>query len=411
MAIIMVGRDLPVDLINRKGDNMATTSNLLKKVPKKKRRITQLEAEEKYTGPEQEFVGKVLTRDEIQNGFNYYRYHKNVKDAKTFIADFLVAEGRKDAAKQVRACPDVFVTSTYGWLARMKTKGATFDVEMDIEDRLEQHIDYLSKQGTIKKEVVIEKKEQRAQGPSIQDRIKDQSNEMDGQFHEWVDLYIGSPNLFNPVIIDPYAYLQSCNCTQAHARRIKKDWEIDLVEFNEALKGVDEDLKEGYSHLLKNKRMEGLIELTNRFIDACDVIIGESKATRKQRKKKPVSVDKQIAKLKFKQTDAGLGITSVNPVNIIGATMAVIYQCKYRKLGVYVADDDRGFNVKGTSLLNYNEKSSTKKTLRKPKEQLGFAKKATKHKFGKWYEADVKTTETKLTGRFSDDTVILQVFK
>jgi len=390
---------------------MATKSNLLKKVPKKKRRVTQIEADEKYTGSEQEFVGDILTRDQIQHGFNYYCYHKGVKDAKTFIADFLIAEDRKDEAKQVKACPDVFVISTYGWLARMKTRGATFDVEMNVDDRLEQHIQYLCKQGSIKKEVVAEKKELRAQGPTIQDRIKDQSDEMDGQFQEWVDTYVGSPNLFNPVIIDPYAHLQTSECTQAHARRIKKDWESELVEFNEALKGVDEDLKEGYSHLLKDKRMEGLIELVNRFIDACDVIIGESKATRKQRKKKPVSVDKQIAKLKFKQTDAGLGITSVNPTNIVGATMAVIYQCKYRKLGVYVADDERGFKVKGTTLLNYSEKSSTKKTLRKPKEQLGFAKKATRHKFGKWYESEVKTTETKLTGRFSDDTVILQVFK
>ena len=390
---------------------MATKSNLLKKVPKKRRRITQIEADEKYTGSEQEFVGEVLTREQIQHGFNYYCYHKSVKDAKTFIADFLITEGRKDEAKQVKACPDVFVISTYGWLARMKTKGATFDVEMDIDDRLDQHIQYLCKQGSLKKEVVAEKKEQRAQGPSIQDRIKDQSDEMDSQFQEWVDTYVGSPNLFNPTILDPYGYLQSCNCTQAHARRIKKDWEAELKEFNEALKGVDEDLKEGYSHLLKNKRMDGLIELVNRFIDACDVIIGESKATRKQRKKKPVSVDKQITKLKFKQTDAGLGITSINPTNIVGATMAVIYQCKYRKLGVYVADDERGFKIKGTTLLNYSEKNSTKKTLRKPKEQLGFAKKATRHKFGKWFESEVKTTETKLTGRFSDDTVILQVFK
>jgi len=390
---------------------MATKSNLITKVPKKKRRITVLEAEERYTGPEQEFVGDVLTRDQIQNGFNYYRYHKNVKDAKKFVVDYLVTEGRKEEARQVRSCPDVFVISTYGWLARMKTKGATFDVEMDIDDRLEQHIEYLCKQGTIKKEVVIEKQEQRAQGPTIQDRIKEQSSEMDGQFQEWVDLCVGSPNLFNPVIIDPYVYLQSCNCTQAHARHIKKDWETELEEFNEALAGKNEDLNEGYSHLLKDKRMEGLIELVNRFVDACDLIIGESKATRKQHKKKPVSVDKQIANLKFKQTDVELGITSVNPVNIVGATMAVVYQCKYRKLGVFVADDDRGFKVKGTTLLNYNEKESTKKTLRKPKEQLNFVKKATKHKLGKWFESDVKTTETKLTGRFSDDTVILHVFK
>jgi hypothetical protein len=286
-----------------------------------------------------------------------------------------------------------------------------FNVEMDVIERLDKHIEYICKQSSIRKEKTTVKQEQRALGPTIQDRIKDQSDEMDSQFVQWTDMYVENTNLFNPAIIDPYGYLQSCNCTQAHARRIKKDWETELVEFKEALKGTDNDLKEAYSHLLKNKRMEGLIELINRFIDACDVIVGESKATRKQRKKKPVSIEKQIAKLKYKQTDAKLGITSINPTNIIGATMAIIYQCKYRKLGVYVADDDRGFKIKGTTLLNFSDKHSTKKTLRKPKEQLNFAKKATKHKFGKWFESEIKTTETKLTGRLSDDTVILQTFK
>ena len=391
---------------------MATKSNLLKKVPKRKRRMSPITVEEQYTGPEPEFTeGEEIMETQIRAGFNYYTYHKNVKDAKKYIAEYLVDYGRTDEAKQVKACPDVFIISTYGWLARMSTRGAKFNVDMDVIERLDKHVEYICKQGSIKKENTTVKQEQRAQGPTIQDRIKDQSDEMDSQFVQWTDMYVENTNLFNPAIIDPYGYLQSCNCTQAHARRIRKDWEIELEEFNEALKGTDDDLKEAYSHLLKNKRMEGLIELINRFIDACDVIVGESKATRKQRKKKPVSIEKQIAKLKYKQTDATLGITSVNPTNIIGATMAIIYQCKYRKLGVYVADDDRGFKVKGTTLLNFSDKSSTKKTLRKPKEQLNFAKKATKHKFGKWFESDVKTTETKLTGRFSDDTVILQVFK
>ena len=391
---------------------MATKSNLLKKVPKKKRRMSQITVEEQYTGPEPEFTeGEEIMETQIGSGFNYYTYHKNVKDAKKYIAEYLADYGRIDEAKQVKACPEVFIIPTYGWIARMSTRGAKFNVEMDVIERLDKHIEYICKQGNLKKEKTTVKQEQRAQGPSIQDRIKDQSDEMDIQFNEWIDTYVDSPNLFNPAIIDPYGYLQSCNCTQAHARRIKKDWETELAEFEEALKGTNEDLKEAYSHLLKNKRMEGLIELINRFIDACDVIVGESNATRKQRKKKPVSVEKQIAKLKYKQTDAKLGITSVNPTNIIGATMAIIYQCKYRKLGVYVADDDRGFKIKGTTLLNFSDKHSTKKTLRKPKEQLNFAKKATKHKFGKWLESEIKTTETKLTGRLSDDTVILQTFK
>ena len=391
---------------------MATKSNLLKKVPKKKRRMSQVTVDEQYTGPEPEFAeGEEIDKIQIGAGLNYYTYHKNVKDAKKYIAEYLVDYGRTDEAKQVKACPDVFIISTYGWLARMSTRGAKFNVEMDVIERLDKHIEYICKQSSIRKEKTTVKQEQRAQGPTIQDRIKDQSDEMDSQFVQWTDMYVENTNLFNPAIIDPYGYLQSCNCTQAHARRIRKDWETELEEFKEALKGTDDDLKEAYSHLLKNKRMEGLIELINRFIDACDVIVGESKATRKQRKKKPVSIEKQIAKLKYKQTDATLGITSVNPTNIIGATMAIIYQCKYRKLGVYVADDDRGFKVKGTTLLNFSYQNSTKKTLRKPKEQLNFAKKATKHKFGKWFESEIKTTETKLTGRISDDTVILQTFK
>jgi len=391
---------------------MATKSNLLKKVPKKKRRMSQVTVDEQYTGPEPAFSdGEEINKTQIGAGLNYYTYHKNVKDAKKYIAEYLIDYGRTDEAKQVKACPDVFIISTYGWIARMSTRGAKFNVEMDIIERLNKHVEYICKQGSLKKEKTTVKQEQRAKGPTIQDRIKDQSDEMDSQFVQWTDMYVENTNLFNPAIIDPYGYLQSCNCTQAHARRIKKDWETELIEFKEALKGTDQDLKEAYSHLLKNKRMEGLIELINRFIDACDVIVGESKATRKQRKKKPVSVEKQISKLKYKQTDATLGITSVNPIDIIGATMAIIYQCKYRKLGVYVADDDRGFKIKGTTLLNFSDANSTKKTLRKPKEQLNFAKKATKHKFGKWFESEIKTTETKLTGRLSDDTVILQTFK
>ena len=391
---------------------MATKSNLLKKVPKKKRRMSQVTVDEQYTGPEPEFTdGEEIDKTQIGAGLNYYTYHKNVKDAKKYIAEYLIDYGRTDEAKQVKACPDVFIISTYGWIARMSTRGAKFNVEMNVIERLNKHVEYICKQGSLKKEKTTVKQEQRAKGPTIQDRIKDQSDEMDSQFVQWTDMYVENTNLFNPAIIDPYGYLQSCNCTQAHARRIKKDWETELIEFKEALKGTDQDLKEAYSHLLKNKRMEGLIELINRFIDACDVIVGESKATQKQRKKKPVSVEKQISKLKYKQTDATLGITSVNPIDIIGATMAIIYQCKYRKLGVYVADDDRGFKIKGTTLLNFSDANSTKKTLRKPKEQLNFAKKATKHKFGKWFESEIKTTETKLTGRLSDDTVILQTFK
>ena len=126
---------------------MATKSNLLKKVPKRKRRISPITVDEQYTGPEPEFAeGEEIDKIQIGAGLNYYTYHKNVKDAKKYIVEYLVDYDRTDEAKQVKACPDVFIISTYGWLARMSTRGAKFNVEMDVIERLDKHIEYICKQ-------------------------------------------------------------------------------------------------------------------------------------------------------------------------------------------------------------------------------------------------------------------------
>jgi len=88
----------------------------------------------------------------------------------------------------------------------------------------------------------------------------------------------------------------------------------------------------------------------------------------------------------------------------------VIYQCKFRKIGVLIADDSMGFKAKGTTILNVNENLSVRKTLRKPKEQLKECKGLSKTKFDKWFTG-INAVETRLTPRFGDDTVILKVFK
>jgi hypothetical protein len=140
------------------------------------------------------------------------------------------------------------------------------------------------------------------------------------------------------------------------------------------------------------------------------MIIGESVANRKQRTKKPASAEKQLAKLKYCVKDDKLKVVSEKPIGLIGATVAVVYQIKFRKIGILIADDSSGFKVKGTTLTNVNETNSRRKTLRKPIEQLKECKGLTKNKFDKWFTS-IKSVETKLTPRFSDDTIILKIFK
>ena len=138
---------------------------------------------------------------------------------------------------------------------------------------------------------------------------------------------------------------------------------------SQALLKSDEDLVEGYSHMSTSDKHR-FVKFLQDVIDACDMIIGESLANRKQRTKKPKSAEKQVAKLKYSPKNDDLGIVSEKPVTLIGATAAIIYQTKFRKIGVLIAEDSMGFKAKGTTILNVNEKLSVRKTLRKPKDQL-----------------------------------------
>ena len=87
-----------------------------------------------------------------------------------------------------------------------------------------------------------------------------------------------------------------------------------------------------------------------------------------------------------------------------------MFNCKNRKLGIYISTDSDGFAVKGTSLVNYDEANSLQKTLRKPNEQLSTFKKTTKVRATKQFDL-LKTTDTKLNGRFNKETVILAIYK
>src|SRR5690606_4676088 len=87
---------------------------------------------------------------------------------------------------------------------------------------------------------------------------------------------------------------------------------------------------------------------------------------RKPRRIKKKSPAKQIARIKYLKEHENL--KSVNPLDIIGASQLWVYNVKYRNLGVYHCPNAHGFEMKGTTLLNFDEKTSVSKKLRKPEE-------------------------------------------
>lgn len=260
--------------------------------------------------------------------------------------------------------------------------------------------------------------------PTIREVMFEASVDKTEELEEWVDNFIRTEDVKSVKQFNPLGMLQAKEVKANHARIIRKFYEGEFSEYaklvnmpkaSELKKMSDaerddwEQLKEGYESF-SAAYIKAAYEVFKKILDACDIIIAEQKVARKPRKVKEKSVDQQVAKLKFKASDTDYGIASEPPNKLIGAVVAVVFNCKNRKLGIYISEDSDGFKVKGTTLTGYNENSSLQKTIRKPTEILPHYKKTTKAKTLKQFEF-LKTTETKLNGRFNEDTVILAVYK
>jgi len=307
-------------------------------------------------------------------------------------------------------------------------------------DTLQPHSYYLHKwaeEAIDNGEKVVEevKQEEKAKKnvyvPTIQERIRDQSFDMVEDIDEWLETWISDPSKFDPKGFDFKKHFNKLQPSQAHARKMKTFYDGIMADYDELermptagqLKKMDEkeadlwaQLKEGYAHLKKAdiKKFRTAIE---ELMSALDFIIDQAKATRKPRKAKPKSADKLVEKLKFCKADPKYNLASVNPTDVVGANELWVFNVKTRKLGKYVAQnidptgsrrEGSGLQVKGTTIIGYNEQESIQKTLRKPADQLKDFKAAGKVKLRKFLE-DIATTDTKLNGRVNPDTVLLKV--
>lgn len=267
--------------------------------------------------------------------------------------------------------------------------------------------------------------------PTIQERIREQSLDMVEDIDDWLEMWVVDPASFDPKGFDFKKHFNKLQPSQAHARKMKGFYENILADYDELermptagqLKKMGEheqdmwqQLKEGYAHLKKAdiKKFRTAIE---ELISALDFIIDQAKATRKPRKAKPKSADKLVEKLKYLKADPKYNLASIAPVDIVGASELWVFNIKTRKLGKYVASNidptgtgrpGSGLQVKGTTIIGFDENLSVQKTLRKPDEQLKEFKGAGKVALRKFLD-EINTTDTKLNGRCNPDTILLKV--
>lgn len=243
---------------------------------------------------------------------------------------------------------------------------------------------------------------------TIQDRLKEQAAAVSATFDGWIDEYISNPRTFKPDLYDPYAEMQSAELKAQHVRHIVNFYENDVNELKNVIKKTDDYLTEAYG-TYTTAQIKKLLKLYEKINDAANLIIESAKSQRAPRKR-VVSKEKKVTKLKYMQTFPKFGLTSQNPVDIVGAQEVWVYNTKTRKLGKYVALDAVGLDVKGTSIVGFMSKDSVEKTLRKPEIQLKEFKSAGKVALRKFL-SDINAVDIPMKGRINENIIILKIQK
>lgn len=356
----------------------------------------------------------------FHEAMKWYRLESSVKELKPKVIDWM---GKNSFDKNVIAAykktkdwrSDLTMCSIAASLLKgMPAKHVGLNNGADSAEWLKKNILRIIEEGKYDIEVVVAEKGAAkitaAPVMNIQDRIREQAGVMSEEIDAAIDSFITDPEAFDPKAFKMVSLLRGKGAKAAQSRYIKGFFAKGQTELKELASGkADEQLKEAYKHLPR-KHVKKLIEFYESIDQACDQIAAEAKVMKKPRAAKVKPAEELVKKLKFKMTDDKLGVTSVPSAGLIGAQGAIVYNTKNRKIGLYIAKTSAGLGVKGTTIIDFTEKS-VQKTLRKPAEQLKELKLENTQRRVEAWVGKIKATDTLLNGRMNEDIMILRVFK
>lgn len=386
------------------------------KVPTKERKIRNpLFVDEKYTGAEPVWDAEdaVNYTDEefdhrMRKSFFYYNYFYNQKDCRPQLNDWIKSSGQftgdevKALLKSDRWVPMTVCNLIMSHRAGMplKDKHVAY-LKATLLNSIEEKVE--SKTGAAPEKEKVKTAEQVAAKPSIQDRLAEKTAETLGEIEGFYDQVIRNEKSD----FKCYDFLTANKVPQAQLGKYERVFQYHKDELELARSKSDPQLTEAYSHY-RAADFRRLIAFWETCLSDLEQYRDVKKATKKARVKKAPNKEKQVAKLKFCKEFKPLKLVSVSPVSILGSRELWVYNTKTRKLGKYVAEEYKDLQIKGTTILNYDESASVQKTLRKPEEQLKEFARAGKIALRKFLQ-DIKSVEVKMNGRINEDIVLLKV--
>lgn len=328
--------------------------------------------------------------DLMLESFSHYNYFYDIHDARNWTIEWL-KKYYPDKTKKYSSLEHWRTNMTVGSLCKMSLNGA--DLPLKRIKWMLNKIDAMEGVSSVD-EVIVKKSSKSTYDNKLSDFI--------GEIECAIDQIYDEDQPY-----DLYSELQKMDATTTFAREIINYYLPLQDEWNLIVKNTDDQLKEAYRTMpmKTRKRVKKFVDgiLTDLFL-----FLKSKKAARKPRKLKVKSSVVQTSSVIYQKSSSEFKIDSIDPALIVGASVVILFNTKLRKLAILHSVSK--FAVKGSTIYNLDEKSSLRKTIRKPLLTLPVILNDTKIQATKQF-AMLLSKPSAATGRINKDTIILKVFK
>lgn len=366
--------------------------------PSLKKKLTKTTGDlvnSKHLGDEPLFK-EVPSDLDYMKALTWYNLMRTKSDARSYLETYLKSNGRNATIKTLRRVPDIRISDQAAWIARMLSRGSKLTERS--KNKMESLLQDSLKFAEVPKQ---EKKVEAVKKPvvSIQDRVKDKVSDFIGEFEEAIDK--------EGWTLSMYDYMQRKQLPSTLANRVAEFYKPIADEAAELIKkNCDPGLKEGYSNYT-NAQLKQRAAFYDSIINDCARHSSNAKKQKVVRKKKVVTADKKLKKLKYQKESKEFKVVSINPEKFLGAEELVTFNTRYKILTVFAALDRSGLSVKGTTITNYDEgKSKSYRIGRKTEEHVETALRGGKRAFAKMVGT---LKECNLQHRINENTILLRI--
>lgn len=361
-------------------------------------------AEERHIGVETvDWTNVQDVHRAMTDTLRHYNYFYDYKDAFKWAASWVKKYRTKEDYAAYMKCNQKYISTAIGGMCKMHQNGAPLTEKQVqwIHGKITEAILWSSRKASDDEEEVAPVK-------TIASIVKSNTSDFIAEIEAVLDDY------YRGIWLDIENYsiyneLKKIDAPANTAKVVMEYYAPIKQEIEELIQKKTPDLVEAYKNMTLAKKKEYL-KLLTLIVDDAEKYINSKKAIRKTRVAKPKSASQQVAKVQYLKESAEYKLTSVDPMNIVGASELYLFNVKYRTLAHVMTQSASGFTLKGTTLQGIDAANTSKKMVRKPNEMLKEFMSATKARASRLY-ADIKTTASEFTGRINSETIILKVYK